>query len=75
MRWQYRSQYDDIAFQPLVRCLDSIFDKFIEIWKKISQEVNYNIILSERGTLKLIQGARDARACIPFVFMTRVIDC
>ena len=55
-----------------MRCLDSIFDKFIELWEKLSQEVNYNIILSERGTLKLIQGARDARAEIRRMHTVRV---
>ena len=38
------------------------FDKSIEIWEQLSQELNYNIMFSQRGTLRLIQGTRDARA-------------
>ena len=38
------------------------FDKSIELWEQLSQELNYNIMFSQRGTLRLIQGTRDARA-------------
>ena len=31
------------------------------MWEKLSQELNYNVMFSQRGTLRLIQGARDAR--------------
>ena len=58
---QYRAQHDDHPLQLPVGRQRAIYEHSLKLWEGLSAELNFNVMLSQRGVLNLAHNEADIR--------------